>query len=175
MAPSGVRPSPADDGAFPRRLVPASARGPEPSLRPSSPSSTPRRPSAQLGPPRPPGPVAGKACEPLPPGGGRRVSTMRTKGNRHKKKEGVDTHQGHTPVIGTHQEQGEGAGVRLPQSDGYPPVEVVDGKGIRGHPQTLQVDPRCHLPKRQPPLRQREHPPAMNGGNHPRGGEPSFP
>jgi hypothetical protein len=53
-------------------------------------------------------------------------------------------------------------------------MEVIGGEGDRGHLQTLQVDPRHHLPKRQPPLRQGEHPPAMNGGNHPRGGEPSF-
>jgi hypothetical protein len=32
-----------------------------------------------------------------------------------------------------------------------------------------------HLPKRQPPLCQGKHPPAMNGGDHSRSGEPSFP
>jgi hypothetical protein len=30
---------------------------------------------------------------------------------RHKKEEGADTHQGHTPAIGTHRELGKGAGV----------------------------------------------------------------
>jgi hypothetical protein len=94
---------------------------------------------------------------------------------RRKEKEGADTHQGHTSAVRTHQGLGKGAGVRLPQRDGYPPVEVVDGKGIRGHPQTFQVGLRRHLPKRQPPLRQGKHPPAMNGGNHSRSGEPSFP
>jgi hypothetical protein len=53
-------------------------------------------------------------------------------------------------------------------------MEVIGGKGDRGHLQTLQVDPRRHLPKRQPPLRQGEHPSVINGGNHPRSGEPSF-
>jgi hypothetical protein len=94
---------------------------------------------------------------------------------RRKEKEGAGTHQGHTPAVRTHQGLGKGADVRLPQRDGYPPVEVVDGKGIRGHSQTFQVGLRRHLPKWQPPLRQGKHPPAMNGGNHSRSGEPSFP
>jgi hypothetical protein len=41
----------------------------------------------------------------------------------------VDTHQGHTPAVRTHQGLGKGAGVRLPQHDGYPPVEVATGRG----------------------------------------------
>jgi hypothetical protein len=53
-------------------------------------------------------------------------------------------------------------------------MENVDGKGIRGHPRALQVNLWRHLPKWQPPLRQGKHPPAMNGGNHSRSGEPSF-
>jgi hypothetical protein len=81
MAPLGAPPFPTDDEAFPRRPEPASARGPEPSSRPSSPFSSPRRPSVQLSPPRPPGPVAGKACDALPPGDRRKVSTVRTEGN----------------------------------------------------------------------------------------------
>jgi hypothetical protein len=92
-----------------------------------------------------------------------------------RKEKGADTHHGHAPAVRTHQGLGKGAGVRLPHRDGYPPVEVVDGKGIRGHPQTFQVGLQRHLPKRQPPLRQGKHPPAMNGGNHSRSGEPSFP
>jgi hypothetical protein len=32
--------------------------------------------------------------------------------------------------------------------------------------------PRLHLRERQPPLCQREHPPAMDGGDYPRSGEP---
>jgi hypothetical protein len=63
---------------------------------------------------------------------------------------------------------GKGAGVQPPYRAGYPPVEVIGGEGDRGHLRTLQVDP---LRKQQPPLRQGEHPPAMNGGNHPRDGE----
>jgi hypothetical protein len=47
-----------------------------------------------------------------------------------KKKEGADTHQGHTPTVGAHQGLGEGAGVRFSQRGGHPPVENVDGKGI---------------------------------------------
>jgi hypothetical protein len=53
-------------------------------------------------------------------------------------------------------------------------VEVIGGEGGRGHLRTLQVNPRHHLRKRQSPLHQGEHPPAMDGGNHPRGGEPSI-
>jgi hypothetical protein len=95
-APSGAHPSPADDGAFPRRPEPASARGPKPSSRPPSPSSSPRQPSAQLSPPRPPGPVAGKACDALPPGDRRKVSAVRTKGNPTQE----ERRRGHSP--GTH-------------------------------------------------------------------------
>jgi hypothetical protein len=50
-------------------------------------------------------------------------------------------------------------------------VEDVEGKRIRGHPRALQVSLRCHLPKRQPSLRQGKHPPAVDGGNHSRSGE----
>jgi hypothetical protein len=68
---------------------------------------------------------------------------------------------------------GKGTGVQLSYRAGYPPVEVIGGAGDRGHLRTLQVDPRCHLRKQQLPLRQGEHPPAMDGGDHPRGGKPS--
>jgi hypothetical protein len=54
-------------------------------------------------------------------------------------------------------------------------MEDVEGKRIRGHPRALQVSLRCHLPKRQPTLRQGKHPPAVDGGNHSRGGETPFP
>jgi hypothetical protein len=90
-----------------------------------------------------------------------------------KKEEGADTHQGYAPALGTHQGLGKGAGVQPPYRAGYPPVEVISGEGDRGHLRTLQVDPRCHLRKQQPSFHQGEHPPAMDGGNHPRGGEPS--
>ncbi len=52
--------------------------------------------SAQLGPPRPPGPVVGKACETLPPGDRRKVSAVRTKGNPTQ----GERRSGHSP--GTH-------------------------------------------------------------------------
>jgi hypothetical protein len=52
--------------------------------------------SAQLGPPRPPGPVAGKACEPLPPRNERKVSAVRIKGNPTQE----ERRSGHSP--GTH-------------------------------------------------------------------------
>jgi hypothetical protein len=87
----------------------------------------------------------------------------------------VDTHQSHAPLVRAHQRLGEGAGVRFPQRDGHPPVEDVEGKGIRGHPRALQVNLRCHLPKRQPSLRQGKHPPTVDGGNHSRGGESPLP
>jgi hypothetical protein len=80
-----------------------------------------------------------------------------------------------TPAVGTHQGLRKGTGVRFTQHDGHPPVEDVDGKGIRGHSRALQVSLWRHLPKRQPPLRQGKHPPTMNGGNRSRSGEPSFP
>jgi hypothetical protein len=78
-------------------------------------------------------------------------------------------------LVGAHQGLGEGASVRFSQRDGHPPVENVDGKRVRGHPRALQVSLRRHLPKRQPPLRQGKHPPAVDGGNHSRGGESPFP
>jgi hypothetical protein len=87
----------------------------------------------------------------------------------------VDTHQSHAPLVRAHQRLGEGAGVRLPQRNGHPPVEDVEGKRIRGHPRALQVSLRCHLLKRQPSLRQGKHPPAVDGGNHSRGGESPLP
>jgi hypothetical protein len=111
MAPSGARPSPAVDDASPRRPEPASSRGPELSSCPSSPSSSPQQPSARLGPPRPLGPVARKACETPAPGDGRKVSIVRTKGNLNKKEEGADTHQRHAPALGMHRELGKGTGV----------------------------------------------------------------
>jgi hypothetical protein len=54
-------------------------------------------------------------------------------------------------------------------------VEDVEGKRIRGHPRALQVSLWCHLPKRQPSLRQGKHPPAVDGGNHSRSGESPLP
>jgi hypothetical protein len=92
----------------------------------------------------------------------------------HKKEERADTHQGYAPVLGAHRGLGKSPGVQLSYRAGYPPVEVVGGKGDQGHSRTLQVDPRRHLRKWQSPLRQGEHPPAMDGGNHPRSGEPSI-
>jgi hypothetical protein len=77
-------------------------------------------------------------------------------------------------VLGTHRGLGKSTGIQPPYRAGYPPVEVIGGEGDRGHLRTLQVDPRRHLRKQQSPLRQGEHPPAMDGGNHPRDGEPSI-
>jgi hypothetical protein len=76
---------------------------------------------------------------------------------------------------GTHHRLGKGAGIRPPYRARHPPAEVVGGEGSRGHLRTLQINPRLHLRKRQPLLCQRKHPPAMDGGNHPRGGEPPIP
>jgi hypothetical protein len=92
----------------------------------------------------------------------------------HKKEEGANTHQGYAPALGAHRGLGKSTSVQLSYRAGYPPVEVIGGEGDRGHLRTLQVDPRRHLQKWQPPLRQGEHPPAMDGGNHPCGGEPSI-
>jgi hypothetical protein len=172
-APSGARPSPASDDASPRRPEPASARGPKPFPRPSSPSSSPQRPSARLGPLRLPGPVAEKVCETPTPGDGQKSRLWEPRAIWHKKEEGADTHQGYALALGTHRGLGKGTSVQLSYRVGYPPVEVIGGEGDRGHLRTLQVDPRRHLQKQQPPLRQGEHPPAMDGGDHPRGGKPS--
>jgi hypothetical protein len=87
------------------------------------------------------------------------------------KKEEADTHQSHAPSVGAHQKLGEGVGVRLPQRNGHPPLEGVEGKRIRGHLRALPVSLRGHLPKRQPSLRQGKHPPTVDGGNHSRSGE----
>jgi hypothetical protein len=73
-----------------------------------------------------------------------------------------------------HQGLGKGANFQPPYRASYPPVEVIGGEEDRGHLRTLQVDPRRHLRKQQPPLRQGKHPSAMDGGNHPRGGKPSI-
>jgi hypothetical protein len=75
-------------------------------------------------------------------------------------------------MLGTHRGLGKGADIQPPYRARYPPAEVVGREGGRGRLQTLQVNPRLHLRKRQPPLCQRKHSPAMDGGNHPCDGEP---
>jgi hypothetical protein len=74
-------------------------------------------------------------------------------------------------VVGAHCGLGKGAGIQPPYRTRYPLAEVVDGEGSRGHLRALQIDPRLHLQKRQPPLRQRKHPPAMGSGVDPRYGK----
>jgi hypothetical protein len=74
-------------------------------------------------------------------------------------------------VVGAHRGLGKGTGIQPPYRTLYPPAEVVDGEGSRGRLRTLQIDPRLHLRKRQPPLRQRKHPPAMGSSDDPRGGK----
>jgi hypothetical protein len=54
------------------------------------------------------------------------------------KKEEADTYQRHTPSVGAHRKLGEGVGVLLPQRNGHPPLEGVEGKRIRGHPRASQ-------------------------------------
>jgi hypothetical protein len=70
-----------------------------------------------------------------------------------------------------HHGLGKGTGIQPPYRTRYPLAEVVGGEGSRGHLRALQINPRLHLRKRQPPLRQRKHPLAMDGGNNPRSGE----
>ena len=99
---------------------------------------------------------------------------MRTQGAvLHKKEEGADIHQGYAPALGAHRGLGKSTSVQLSYRGGYPPMEVIGGEGDRGHLRTLQVSPRHHLQKQQPLLCQGKHPPAMDGGDHPRGGKPS--
>jgi hypothetical protein len=77
-------------------------------------------------------------------------------------------------MVGTHRGLGKGAGVQPPYRTRYSLAEVVVGEGSRGHLRALQIDPLPHLRELQPPLCQREHPPAMDGGNNPHSGEPSI-
>jgi hypothetical protein len=91
------------------------------------------------------------------------------------KGEGAGTHLSHAPSVGAHQKLGEGVGVRLPQRNGHPPLEGVEGKRISGHPRPLPVGLRGHLPKRQPSLRQGKHPLTVDGSNHSRSGESPLP
>jgi hypothetical protein len=74
-------------------------------------------------------------------------------------------------MAGTHHELGKGAGIQPPYRTRYPPVEVVGGEGGQRHLRALQIDPRLHLRKRQPPLCQRKHPLAMDSGDDPRSGK----
>jgi hypothetical protein len=131
-------PSSADNEAFPRRPEPTSAREPEPSSRPSSPSSSPRRPSTQLGPPRPPGPVAGKACETPPPGDGRKVSTVRTKGNPTQE----GRRSGHSPGTHTHDRDASRAGKGRRRLTSLPcRLPACEGRRREGDPRTSENPP----------------------------------
>ena len=91
------------------------------------------------------------------------------------KKEGVSTHQSYAPLVGAHPKLGVGMRVRLPHRSRHSPLEGVEGKRIRGHLRALPVSLRSHLPERQPPLRQRKHPPTVDGGDHSRSGESPLP
>jgi hypothetical protein len=66
-----------------------------------------------------------------------------------------------------HHRLAKGASVQPPYRTCYPLAEVVGGEGGQGHPRALQIDPRLHLRKPQPALRQREHPPTMDSGDDP--------
>jgi hypothetical protein len=74
-------------------------------------------------------------------------------------------------MLGAHHGLGKGTGIQPPYRTRYPPAEVVGGEGGRGHLRARQINPRLHLRKWQPPLRQRKHPPAMGSGDDPRGGK----
>jgi hypothetical protein len=77
-------------------------------------------------------------------------------------------------MVRTHHGLGKGAGIQPPYRTRYPPAEVIGGEGGRRHLRALQIDPRLHLRKRQPPLRQGKHPPAMDSGDDPRSGKASI-
>jgi hypothetical protein len=87
----------------------------------------------------------------------------------------VNTHQIYAPLVGAHSKLGVGVGVRLPHRSRHPPLKGVERKRIRGHSRALPVGLRGHLPERQPPLRQRKHPPTVDGGNHSRSSESPLP
>jgi hypothetical protein len=83
----------------------------------------------------------------------------------------IGTYQRNVLVVGAHRGLGKGADIQPPYRTRYPPAEVVNGEGSRGCLRALQINPRFHLRKRQPPLRQRKHPPVMGSGDDPRGGK----
>jgi hypothetical protein len=74
-------------------------------------------------------------------------------------------------MVGPHRGLAKGASIQPPYRTHYPLEEVIGGEGGRGHPQALQIDPRLHLCKPQPPLCQRAHPPTMDSGDDPRSGK----
>jgi hypothetical protein len=74
-------------------------------------------------------------------------------------------------MVGAHRGLAKDASIQPPYRTRYPPEEVIGGEGGRGHPRALQIDPWLHLREPQPPLCQREHPPAMDSGDDPRSGK----
>jgi hypothetical protein len=48
-------------------------------------------------------------------------------------------------MVGTHRGLAKDASVQPPYRARYPSEEVVSGEGGRGHPGTLQINPRLHL------------------------------
>jgi hypothetical protein len=74
-------------------------------------------------------------------------------------------------MVAAHRGLAKDVSIQPPYRTRYPPTEVVDRKGGRGHLRALQIDPQLHLREPQPPLYQREHPPAMDSGDDPRSGK----
>jgi hypothetical protein len=93
--------------------------------------------------------------------------------NKYWTGEGSTTYQRHIPLIGAHRGLGEDAEVSLPYRNRDLLEEVIGGKGGRGHPRALHLGLRLHLVQPQPPLHQRQHPPAVEGGDNPGSGENS--
>jgi hypothetical protein len=75
-------------------------------------------------------------------------------------------------MVGTHRGLGKGTGIQPPYRTRYSLAEVVVRERGQGHLRALQINPRPHLRKLQPPLCQGKHPPVMDGGNNPRSGKP---
>jgi hypothetical protein len=74
-------------------------------------------------------------------------------------------------MVGAHRGLAKDASIQPPYRTRYPPEEVVGGEGGRGHPRTLQINPRLHLRKPHPPLCQWEHPPVVDSGDDSCGGK----
>jgi hypothetical protein len=133
MAPSGARPSPAFDDASPRLPEPASARGPRPFPRPSSPFSSPRDPPHDSTHRVLQDRWQGRLVKPQPLETNENPDGKNQRQLGAKTGEGADTHQGHVPTLGTHHGLGKGADIQPPYCARYPPAEVVGGEGSRGH------------------------------------------
>jgi hypothetical protein len=109
---------------------------------------------------------------------------LKTDGNPDRKNQGQSDARGRKEWTLTrvkHPWSGRIKGWEKELGSGFPnamathPWRTSKGRGSEDIREPPQVSLRCHLPKRQPSLRQGKHPPAVDGGNHSRGGESPLP